>query len=474
MERVYGPHAYCTECQINGLSTSSGIPFEAAEFSDKLGGDFRFRPQMVDRSQFHHSMGDCTRVLLDRFEIAHAMEPCLLFVDPKKPPRHLVVQLDPADPVKSLFSDALTPMSQAFRELSAYWQHRDKLRWRQRDFQEAPMIVSEETEHISKLMTSLQELQEKKAGLEKEDDSNRRELECLKGLLAAFNGDWRNADLRLSTLPGAERFNTQLRKFEELRTRYNDFSRKLSDVSVAADDPAAEEQRKQLNGTLKRVTNKRLARLGELRKDLSDKVYRIKSSLHNPDSSISSIRSSIETAQRRLKEAKDRVSSHDPSREALEQDELNKMAANFRDAGYSDEALGLDPSAFAVIETLQRTRIVGVQQQRKSLSNGEVRILFLAANPQTTLPLDLEEELRSIEIQLRAVQFRDKIVMTPAHAVRPDDVVRLLRQEKPSIVHFSGHGSPDGIVLRTDSGHLPVSGESLARLFRDRGVQLGL
>jgi len=102
----------------------------------------------------------------------------------------------------------------------------------------------------------------------------------------------------------------------------------------------------------------------------------------------------------------------------------------------------------------------------------QLRILFLASNPETTSRLDLEEELRSVENELRSVLLRDRICLKASLAVRPDDLVRLLRQEQPTVVHFSGHGSNEGIILRTDSGYVTVTGDSLARLFRDRGVRL--
>lgn len=101
-----------------------------------------------------------------------------------------------------------------------------------------------------------------------------------------------------------------------------------------------------------------------------------------------------------------------------------------------------------------------------------LRILFLAANPTTTSRLDLEEELRSLEQELRSVDYRDRIDLIPAHAVRPDDVVRLLRRETPMVVHFSGHGSNEGIILRGDSSDLEVSGTALARVFSDRNIKL--
>ena len=59
-----------------------------------------------------------------------------------------------------------------------------------------------------------------------------------------------------------------------------------------------------------------------------------------------------------------------------------------------------------------------------------MRILFLAANPSKTSPLDLEEELRSLEQELRGVKFRDSITLIARHAVRPDDLIRHVRAQR--------------------------------------------
>lgn len=102
-----------------------------------------------------------------------------------------------------------------------------------------------------------------------------------------------------------------------------------------------------------------------------------------------------------------------------------------------------------------------------------MNILFLCANPGATAKLDLEEELRNLELQLAAVKYRNQISLVAKHAVQPDDLVRYVRSEKPNVVHFSGHGTAQGIILRNDRGrYQPVSGESLQRFFADRGVEL--
>ena len=102
-----------------------------------------------------------------------------------------------------------------------------------------------------------------------------------------------------------------------------------------------------------------------------------------------------------------------------------------------------------------------------------MQILFLAANPLTTSRLDLEEELRSLETELRGAKHRDKIVCRARHAVRPDDLIRYVREDKPNVLHFSGHGAAKGIILRSDTGgDTTVSGSALERFLKGRKVEL--
>ena len=102
-----------------------------------------------------------------------------------------------------------------------------------------------------------------------------------------------------------------------------------------------------------------------------------------------------------------------------------------------------------------------------------LRILFLAANPTTTSRLDLEEELRSLELELKSTNFRDSVRLVARHAVRPDDLVRYVREENPNVIHFSGHGSKNGIVLRNDAGSdHAVEGQQLERFLRSRGIEI--
>jgi hypothetical protein len=67
---------------------------------------------------------------------------------------------------------------------------------------------------------------------------------------------------------------------------------------------------------------------------------------------------------------------------------------------------------------------------------------FLSANPVGTVPLQLDEEAREIEVKIRASEHRDSLELITKWAVRPDDLLQSLNQHKPHVVHFSGHGNP--------------------------------
>jgi hypothetical protein len=99
------------------------------------------------------------------------------------------------------------------------------------------------------------------------------------------------------------------------------------------------------------------------------------------------------------------------------------------------------------------------------------KLLFLAANPSSTARLRVDAESREIGTRI-AQQVPGSLEVQFKFAITPDDLLESLLVERPAIVHFSGHGSPAGIVLEGRDGAAKlVSAEALARTFeatRDR------
>jgi len=78
-------------------------------------------------------------------------------------------------------------------------------------------------------------------------------------------------------------------------------------------------------------------------------------------------------------------------------------------------------------------------------------VLFLAANPVGVDRLALDEEARAIQVELERCGHRDRFEFTSRWAAQPIDLLRELRKLKPTVVHFSGHGSWTASLQR--AGH---------------------
>ncbi|MEM7617462.1 MAG: effector-associated domain EAD1-containing protein [Pseudomonadota bacterium] len=93
------------------------------------------------------------------------------------------------------------------------------------------------------------------------------------------------------------------------------------------------------------------------------------------------------------------------------------------------------------------------------------KILILTAIPHG---LRLDKEIQEIEDAIRRATRRDLFDIKTRTAVRPQDIRRTIREEKPQIVHFCGHGLDDGSLLLEDDGgkNKPVLPQGLAMLFK--------
>ena len=105
--------------------------------------------------------------------------------------------------------------------------------------------------------------------------------------------------------------------------------------------------------------------------------------------------------------------------------------------------------------------------RKKRDPNKPVTILFLTASLRDTKPLELDQEWRAIDEAIRKSKFRDKFKIEQHRATRVSDLQGCLLRYEPDIVHFSGHGFVNEILLEDDAGNSqPVSAEALREVFR--------
>ena len=95
------------------------------------------------------------------------------------------------------------------------------------------------------------------------------------------------------------------------------------------------------------------------------------------------------------------------------------------------------------------------------------KILFLAANPTNEARIQTDKEYRIIKGELERGKHREQYeFLLPQLSLT---IVELLRamNEKPSIVHFSGHGTTKGLmIVKDDNTHQLLPNAALKRLFR--------
>lgn len=96
----------------------------------------------------------------------------------------------------------------------------------------------------------------------------------------------------------------------------------------------------------------------------------------------------------------------------------------------------------------------------------KIKVLIFAANPRDQSQLRLDEEIRDITQKIRLSDYRDSVDLVSRWAVRPNDLLQALNEDKPNIVHFSGHGSDtDEILFLDPQGNTkPVSKEAMVQL----------
>lgn len=97
----------------------------------------------------------------------------------------------------------------------------------------------------------------------------------------------------------------------------------------------------------------------------------------------------------------------------------------------------------------------------------KIKVLVVFANPRNTNPLRLGTEDRAIQQAIRRSRYRDTIEITKCHAATIHDIRQSLLDEIFQIVHISGHGIHQGLVLEDDLGNEKIIPQkALADLFK--------
>lgn len=137
---------------------------------------------------------------------------------------------------------------------------------------------------------------------------------------------------------------------------------------------------------------------------------------------------------------------------------------------------GIWPSEQAALDSVLESIKLGaayIESYKNSApkESGEAKkhkILLLTSNPKNTQSLDLNVEINTIKSVWKRSSCKDQFEVELCLDVTKTELLETLLQERPMVVHFSGHGTgQNGLLFYGEKGEAEAAtGEGLANLFR--------
>lgn len=142
-----------------------------------------------------------------------------------------------------------------------------------------------------------------------------------------------------------------------------------------------------------------------------------------------------------------------------------RLLSRLFESGSLPEILGY--RVLSVVHSDSQARSSQSNEDGHATSNFTVRLLFLAANPLDRGRLQLDEESRAISQKIRMADLRDCFQISQRFAARADDLIQAMNEDRPHIVHFSGHGNTSGDIelVGKDGRSASVTARAMKHLF---------
>src|SRR5262249_31388275 len=100
-----------------------------------------------------------------------------------------------------------------------------------------------------------------------------------------------------------------------------------------------------------------------------------------------------------------------------------------------------------------------------------IKVLLFAASPRGTAPLDLPREFREIDEEVRMSPHRAAVELILVPGARPVDLLRKINENRPHVVHLSGHGEPGKIILESGQAEEDSQCAALLRSADERDMK---
>lgn len=239
-------------------------------------------------------------------------------------------------------------------------------------------------------------------------------------------------------------------KAEKDALRYEDEARRTSSPNTAKSKlDQAERKRKEANGHRNKAADASKA-LGKAQSNLS-------------------------TAQTKLEKARgDAAKRESDKRQHDEQSAARRRADEERRAARERERQDRDRE-YEIQSLRSELADVRTRQDAVIAAPERIKVLFVATSPEDQDALRLDREAREIQQRVRMSEYRDSIDFSWRPATQVIDLLQILNEERPAVVHFSGHGSHAGLAFEDDDGATTLlSNSDLALLLKSSSARIRL
>jgi CHAT domain-containing protein len=171
----------------------------------------------------------------------------------------------------------------------------------------------------------------------------------------------------------------------------------------------------------------------------NDKLSSVYSSLSKIEDRIGKKSKELENEKRKLADQERKEKKRDLQADKKHQKELQKNMKDIEGSLSEHEVI--------------HQQIQGDISDLKNVPE-KINILFITSSPEDQTRLNPDEEVREIEDKIRKSEYRDSISFVTRWAARPLDTLQAINEIKPTIIHFSGHGSEDSeLAFQDDYGN---------------------
>ncbi|KAM0801269.1 hypothetical protein BDR22DRAFT_200079 [Usnea florida] len=139
----------------------------------------------------------------------------------------------------------------------------------------------------------------------------------------------------------------------------------------------------------------------------------------------------------------------------LVNDRVCRINLYYRDAKVREQPL-IEAIKKLPVQNLSVESFLRSLKQTLQSCHSSVTILFLAACPDNLDKLRSDREQRTIQETLRNSTYSDAYQLYDVKSCKSRDITAALRKHKPSILHFSGHASRDGLAFENEQGEFDV------------------